>query len=635
MLCSLKNINLSYGNNILFNGASLTISYNDRIGLLGLNGRGKTTLFKILEGEVIPDPSTPPFQFDKSKGLGKLDLPFSVFYVPQEFIEPQTPDQPIKDYLYNFYPRLKELVERRLYEEIENIKGWDIIQGFESYLKFFGFNDLNLPVQNLSGGEQKKVLLSLGFSSTASLILWDEPTNHLDMETIKVFEDQILQTDKTLMIVSHDRYLLTKLTNKIFHLQDGKIKSFNGSYTDYLEFLNQQETERKRLLERLRNTLRRETAWMRQGIKARGTRSKKRVESYHSLQEKVSTIKNQAKKELIATISSSERKTKKLLELKDVTFGYGENILFNKINLLVGRKNKIGLLGANGVGKSTLTQLIAGEIKAQEGEVSSALQLNIKCFSQKREELDPNLTPYQLLGDGSDFIYLPNGKQKHVISYLKQFIFTSNDIHRPISSFSGGEKNRLQLSLNLKEAADLWIFDEPTNDLDLETLAIFEEKLQDFDGALILISHDRAFLSAVTNKIWLIVDKEIEVFEGGYSQVETYLEAIDLENQLHLEAQVNKEKEPESQKESKESNKNSPPRAKKLSYKEKLRLEELKKLILEKEKHIITIEEKVLKFDFSNMDQDSSLLYNKLTKEKEELEEALLSHYEEQEQLNL
>ena len=444
-----------------------------------------------------------------------------------------------------------------------------------------------------------------------------------------------LQTDKTLMIVSHDRYLLTKLTNKIFHLQDGKIKSFNGSYTDYLEFLNQQETERKRLLERLRNTLRRETAWMRQGIKARGTRSKKRVESYHSLQEKVSTIKNQAKKELIATISSSERKTKKLLELKDVTFGYGENILFNKINLLVGRKNKIGLLGANGVGKSTLTQLIAGEIKAQEGEVSSALQLNIKCFSQKREELDPNLTPYQLLGDGSDFIYLPNGKQKHVISYLKQFIFTSNDIHRPISSFSGGEKNRLQLSLNLKEAADLWIFDEPTNDLDLETLAIFEEKLQDFDGALILISHDRAFLSAVTNKIWLIVDKEIEVFEGGYSQVETYLEAIDLENQLHLEAQVNKEKEPESQKESKESNKNSPPRAKKLSYKEKLRLEELKKLILEKEKHIITIEEKVLKFDFSNMDQDSSLLYNKLTKEKEELEEALLSHYEEQEQLNL
>jgi len=210
--------------------------------------------------------------------------------------------------------------------------------------------------------------------------------------------------------------------------------------------------------------------------------------------------------------------------------------LFKDLNLIIGKGDKIGLLGANGVGKSTLVNIISGKIKPQSGDVKTIDDLKVQYFSQKREELGPEITPYQLLGDGDDFIHLPDGRTMHVSAWFESFLFNKDNIHRPLKTFSGGERNRLQMALNLTKAGDLWIFDEPTNDLDLETLGILETKLKEFKGSLILISHDRAFLSNTTNKVWLLDNQTLESFNGGYEQVAPYLDAIELEKEIAKDA---------------------------------------------------------------------------------------------------
>lgn len=535
LLCSIKNIHLTFGTKTLFKNAQLSISSGDRIGLLGLNGKGKSTLFKILNGELIPDHATPPFEFNKARGESDDSKRFSLFYVPQELPLEGHEQTSIRDYFFVFYPELKIHYENSL-DEFERLHGWELVQDYESYLKYFDHNDLDKKVGELSGGEQKKILLSLGLSSIANLILWDEPTNHLDIETIKLFEDELSSTQKAFMLITHDRYLLSKLTRRILQIDRGKIEAFEGSYTDYLAFLEQSEKIKMNLLHKLKNNLEREQAWMRQGVKARRTRSKKRVEDFNDLKNKVSAIKNEAKKTLDLNLQKSGRQTKVLVNFSDMCFQYSpEKILFNKINGEIQKGNKIGLLGANGVGKTTLLKLIKGDLFLNSGKIKTADHLMIQYFSQKRDELNVEMTPYELLGDGNDFVSLPDGSKKHVHSYFENFLFDRDDIHRPLKTFSGGEKSRLQLAFNLTRAGDILIFDEPTNDLDLETIQILEEKLAEFSGAVILISHDRAFLATVTNKIWLIDDASLHNFEGGYEQVAPYLDLLSMEKEFKIQ----------------------------------------------------------------------------------------------------
>ena len=332
ILCTLKNINLAFGSKTIFNNAFLTIHQQDKIGLLGLNGKGKSCLLNIIAETIMPDTSTPPFRFDKTKGDGNPLNEFSVFLVPQEVPLKGNENIKINEFLYLFHPQIgkihKELQEvnqllakelhdnhqnlilkqKNLLEKLEHLKGWELFNSYESYLKFFNVWWPNKLIKDLSGGEQKKVLLSLGLSANANLILWDEPTNHLDLETIKLFETELMQsTNKTFIVISHDRYLLNKLTNKILHIDNGEIKNFKGGYSEYLEHLETMEEARKTLLAKLSNSLKRETEWMRQGIKARGCRSKKRVENYQNLLTSVGDIKAQAKKELSLNLHDSKR----------------------------------------------------------------------------------------------------------------------------------------------------------------------------------------------------------------------------------------------------------------------------------------------------------------------------------------
>lgn len=574
---------------IIFQNAQLAIETGDRIGLLGLNGKGKSTLFKILTGDIIPDHSSPPFEFNKSKGEIDEKSRFSLFYVPQELPLDKKKEISIKDYFFEFYPELKIAYEES-YESFEEKNGWELIQGYESYLKYFGLNDFDQKVDLLSGGEQKKILLSLGLSSDANIILWDEPTNHLDIDTIKLFEEELDSTTRAFLLITHDRFLLSKLTRKIFQIQNGLITSFNGTYTDYLAFLERSEQSKIRLLEKLKNNLEREQAWMRQGIKARGTRSKKRVETFLGLKDKVSQIKNDAKKSLDLTLSKSNRQTKVLVSFQDVSFKFTKDYLFENISGEIQKGNKIGILGKNGVGKTTLLKLLKNDLLPTSGQIKIADKLEIQYFSQKRDEMESDKTPYQILGDGNDFVLLSDGSKKHVTAYFESFLFHRDEINRPLKTFSGGEKSRLQLALNLTKAGDILIFDEPTNDLDLETIQILEDKLTEFQGAVLIISHDRAFLSAITNKIWLLENKTLQNFEGGHEQVAPYLMALELEKELEIEQDKELEKT--------QSEKIPPVQSVK---KENKRTEQIYEEIDALEKKCKVIEEKMYNLDYSKL----------------------------------
>ena len=645
ILCNLKNINLSFGTKSLFSNAELIIHFGERIGLLGLNGTGKSSLFKILAEEVIPDNSTPPFEFSKASGKGQSDKKYSAFYIPQDINVTKDDPVTIKQFVYRFYPSLKKIQteleklnqlleknndvslvdqQKNLLEEFDHLNGWRISQNYESYLKVFGLSDWSRPIFSLSGGEQKKILLSLGLSASAHLVLWDEPTNHIDTDTISMFEEELLDAKNAFILVTHDRSLLTRVTNRIFHIRNGKIDQFFGSYPDYLELLKNKEAERQKLVTRLSNTLKREDAWMKQGIKARGTRSKKRVEGFLDLKDKIGNLKNDAKKTINLNIIHSKRETKKLVEFQSMSFAYGEKNIFTDINLTINKKEKIGLLGPNGIGKTTLVQLIEGSLPVTSGIRKSAENLIIKHFTQKRDELDPDMTPYELLGEGTDHVTLNNHKQ-HVISYFESFLFKSTEIHRPIKSFSGGEKNRLQLAFNLKQAGDLLIFDEPTNDLDLETLEILEKKLEEHDGALVVISHDRSFLANVTNTTWLISDNKIEFFQAGFSQVEDYLETLRLEQALLKKEE--KKIEPSRLNPALED-------GKKLTNKQKERLKTIDLDIQNKESELESVAGELAVFDYTNMDQEKSNKLQKLNRQMEQVETDLLDLYEEMEKLN-
>ncbi|HLE11455.1 MAG: hypothetical protein A2504_00035 [Bdellovibrionales bacterium RIFOXYD12_FULL_39_22] len=653
LLCTLKNIHLTFASKKIFDGANFNISTGDRIGLIGLNGKGKTSLLKILTDNLRPDHSTPPFQFDKTKSSDNQNENFSTFLVPQELPLDEGENYTVKNYIFRFYPKLQlihqelEVINRsieqssglqqetlvnqqiKLMEQIEQQGGWDLLSSYESYLKYFGLQDLNTEIEALSGGEQKKVLLSLGLTAPASIILWDEPTNHLDLEAILRFEEMLNSSDKAFVLVTHDRHLLGKVTNKIFHINKELINTFSGSYLDFLHFLAEEEQSLVAHMNKLENSMRRETAWMRQGIKARGTRSKKRVEGYNNLRDKIKAIKENAQRQLGLNIVASQRKTKILAQLVDVAFSFEDRQLFSNINLSTQKGDKIGLLGANGVGKTTLINLITKKLSPSTGSIKMAEGITIQHFTQKREAIDPNKTPAEILGNGSDFVTLPDGRRQHISAYFESYLFSKAELNRPISTFSGGEKNRLQMALNFLRPADLWIFDEPTNDLDLATLQILENNLTKFEGSLILVSHDRSFLANVTNKIWLLRDKKIELFTGGYEQAEEYLDALTLEDIIQHDEEEGQEQTGE---------KNSPLQTDaltplKLSGKQKARLNALPTLIKQAESDLTNINSEIDLFDFLSMNQQKQKEFFQLEQKRNELEEMLLSLYEEQEEL--
>jgi len=650
ILISLQNINLHFGSKIIFENGGLTLSDRERVGLIGLNGHGKSTLLKIIFGTQIPDQSSPAFIYDKAQNI-------EIIYIPQELDFGLYPELSIETFYLAFYPELYELHKRlwvieeklgtgdgdldkllhqqdEIMEKITHMSGWQLEQSYLSYIKSYGLDRPEFSLQKLSGGEAKKISLSVGLSTKADLVLWDEPTNHLDIESIENFEDELSASNKAFIMISHDRYLLGNICNKIFHIQRGDIIPFKGNYLEYMEFLIEKEKERVKELDRLKNRHRRELAWMRQGIKARGTRSKKRVEGFNNIGSDIEVLRAQTKRSAVMDIAHSGRKTKSLVQIESGSFSYGEVPLLDNLNLSIAKGMKIALIGKNGQGKTTLINIIKQQLKLTTGTIKVADGLDIKIFTQNREALDLTKSAFEIVGDGQDFVHLPDGSTKHVNSYLENFLFQSNEIRRPISTLSGGEKNRLQLAMFMKQTADLWIFDEPTNDLDIETIEILEDQLRGYKNSVLIISHDRSFLDNIVDTSWLIHDRKVEVFGGGYTDVAPYLQALEMQKQMREKQGISAETESTvSPQAVVEEAKPDVPKVK-MNNKEKIRWKAIEKEIATAESALDDINEKLGAFDFNDMSQEKTKEYEILDVKQKDWEGKLEGYYEEWENLS-
>jgi ABC transport system ATP-binding/permease protein len=468
----------AFGSLQLFEGITLNISKGERIGLIGPNGAGKSTLARILVGEETAD-------------LGEVALRkrTRLGYVAQRtsFSSGLTVRQVLTESLHTELGDAHEK-EGRL----------------EIVLGKTGFRDDSLLVETLSGGWQKRLAIAQVLVKDLDLVLWDEPTNHLDLEGILWLEELLATARFASLIISHDRYFLDNLTTRNVELNrtyPGGLLSVDGSYSDFLakkgEFLEAQAQQQ----ESLANQVRREWEWLRRGPKARRGKSRSRIDAAGKMIDELSVLEDR-RCQAVAQISftASTRQTKRLLTVKGVSARGGERILFSGLNFVLSPGVRIGLLGKNGTGKTTLLKILAGELEPLEGNVTRADKLKIVTFEQHREQLDPALPLRRALAPEGDSVIF-NERPVHVAGWAKRFLFRSEQLDMQVGRLSGGELARVHIARLMLETADLLLFDEPTNDLDIPTLEVLEESLLDFPGAIVLVTHDRFLLDRVSTCI--------------------------------------------------------------------------------------------------------------------------------------
>ena len=515
-LITLDNISLRFAEKVILDEINATIHKGDKIGLIGRNGEGKSTFLKLLAGLISAD-----------DGDLKIQNRTTISYLEQQ------PPEDNSDTLFNivahglgdtgkilanYHEALKEGNESkssRLQEQIESEDLWHYLHKIDTILNRFQLKS-DTQLSTLSGGWKRRVMLAKAIIQEPDILLLDEPTNHMDITAILDLEKMLKDFHGTLLLISHDRSFVKGIVNKIFDLDRGKLSIFDCGYQDYLKrkenLLNSEELENARFNKKLAQ----EEAWIRQGIKARRTRNEGRVRALEAMRKKfVNTRKRQGNVK-IHTLEDEKRVSKIVFEVKNISYSIAELELVKEFSLLVLKGEKIGIIGGNGSGKSTLIKLLLDELKPIKGNIRRSKTIQLAYFDQMRETLDPNVKAMDFVSGGRDYIDI-NGKSKHVIGYLRQFLFTGKQAMAPIKMFSGGEKNRLMLAKILSQPANLLVLDEPTNDLDVETLELLEEMLVDYEGTLILISHDRTFLNnIVSSTIVMEGNAIIEQYNGGY-----------------------------------------------------------------------------------------------------------------------
>jgi ATP-binding cassette subfamily F protein uup len=574
-LLRLTNISIAFGTHALLKNSDFQLDAGERVGLLGRNGEGKSTLMKIIAGNIHADhgdiwrqpelklawlEQSPDLPDDATiydavaAGLGELGE-----WITRYHHLSMTMD-------YEDEKALNELGD--LQHKLESQNGWHFQQRVENTL-----SKLDLPgdlkINSLSGGWKRRVALAKALVIEPEVLLLDEPTNHLDFESITWLEEQLLNFQGAVLFVTHDRAFLQKLATRIIDLDRGNLVSWQGTYDDYLrrkaaaleDEANQNAEFDKKLAD--------EEVWIRQGVKARRTRNEGRVRALEALRAERAQRRNTQGTARMA-LETGDKSGKKVIEVTDVSFSYGDKQIINNFSTLIQRGDKIGLVGGNGAGKSTLLKLLLQQLEPTSGTVEQGTRLEIAYFDQLRDQLDPNMTVVDTVADGNDFVEIA-GNRRHVMSYLGDFLFAPARARSPVKSLSGGEKNRLLLARLFTKPANLIVMDEPTNDLDLETLELLEEKLVEFAGTLLLVSHDRAFLDNVVTSIFVLDGTgEVEEFIGGYSDWLEYSKQL-----KQTQAQAKKAQDTATKKEKPATPTTAPVKKKKLSFKEQQELNNL------------------------------------------------------------
>ncbi len=515
-LITLDNISLRFSEKVILDEINATIHKGDKIGLIGRNGEGKSTFLKVLAGIVTAD-----------DGDLKIKNSTRISYLEQQ------PPEDNNNTLFNivahglgdsgkliskYHDALKDgniSKSSQLQEQIEGQDLWPYLHKIDTILNRFKLSPDN-TLSTLSGGWKRRVMLAKAIIQEPDILLLDEPTNHMDITAILDLEKMLKDFHGTLILISHDRSFVKGIVNKVFDLDRGNLSIFDCGYQDYLKrkenLLNSEELENARFNKKLAQ----EEAWIRQGIKARRTRNEGRVRALEAMRKQFINKRKQQGNVKIHALEDEKRVSKIVFEVKNVSYSIAELELVKQFSLLILKGEKIGIIGGNGSGKSTLIRLLLGELLPNEGNIRRSKTIQLAYFDQMRESLDPNLKAMDFVSGGKDYIDI-NGKSKHVIGYLRQFLFTGKQAMAPIKMFSGGEKNRLMLAKILSQPANLLVLDEPTNDLDVETLELLEEMLVDYAGTLILISHDRTFLNnIVSSTIVMEGNAVIDQYSGGY-----------------------------------------------------------------------------------------------------------------------
>ena len=520
---SIKNIQVSFGGPAILENISLKIQPKERIGLLGRNGAGKSTLTKLIAGEILADSG----EINKSSSLRVTrlvqDVPTgtvgTIFQVVASGLGDLTP------LLESYHEVLKSVSEdpsdknmqalESCQHTLEAANGWRVEQMVEQTLSKFGL-DPDAQFNALSGGMKRRVLLARALVVEPDVLLLDEPTNHLDIPAIEWLEDQIRLFQGAVLFITHGRRFLDALATRIVELDRGILRSYECNYQTYLERRDQEILAEADQFAAFDKKLAKEEEWIRQGIKARRTRNEGRVRALEQLRrERAARRERQQTADL--TLVDASKSGRLVIEAEGLGLTLGDNKLFEDFATTVLRGDRIGVIGPNGVGKSTLIKTLLGQIEPTEGTSKLGTNLEIALFDQLRETLDDDASVIDNLQHGSDFVEVGGGK-KHVIGYLQDFLFSPDRARGPTRMLSGGERNRLLLARLFLKPANLLIMDEPTNDLDLETLDVLRDTLLNYQGTLIVISHDRDFLDSVVTGIWSFdTDHTLREYVGGYS----------------------------------------------------------------------------------------------------------------------
>ncbi len=516
----LDNVSHAFGDQKILREASLTIERGERVCLIGRNGAGKTTVMKLITGELTPDGGEVRFPGDVRVSQLAQTLPMDLDLTVREMVTHGLADlqRLIQSYeglaaSHPEGPRLKELEE--LQQRIDAEDGWKLDQRVDTALA-----EMSLPGERrlgeLSGGWRRRVALARALVSRPDLLLLDEPTNHLDIASIEWLEDRVRSWPGSVLFVSHDRAFVERLATRIVEVDRARLLSWPGGYRDFLRRREEALSSERRENQEFDKKLAEEEAWIRQGIKARRTRNEGRVRALQAMRaERAARIDRPGDPRI--RIGEADASGRKVIQAYNLVYGYGDAPLINSLSLKIMRGDRIGLVGNNGVGKSTLLNLLMARLQPQSGTVKHGTNLEIGAYDPLNQHLDPDKTLADNVGNDTDYVTI-NGKRQHVVGYLRGFLFSAKRALAPVKLLSGGERNRALLAKLFTRPTNLLILDEPTNDLDVETLEVLEERLAEYTGTLIVASHDREFLDNVVTSVLVFEDTgQIEHYVGGYS----------------------------------------------------------------------------------------------------------------------
>lgn len=623
-LITLENISKSYSEKTLLNNVSLGINDGDKIGIIGINGAGKSTLLKIVTGKDE--------FFDGSITKGK-NVRIEFLSQSQDFQDDATVLEQIfkgdskemkllRDYeetlesLNSSHSNFDELNERliKLQGEIDGLNLWELESEAKSILNKLGITKYEEKIKNLSGGQKKRVALASALITPCDLLVLDEPTNHLDSDSIEWLEEYLNSRKGALIMITHDRYFLDRVSNRIVELDRGKLYTYEGNYTAFLEKKMERIEIEEAQEEKRQSLIKKELKWVKRGAKARTTKQKARLQRFDEL-----VNHEYVKRETDVEMSFiGTRLGKKIIEINHINKSFDNKELIHDFSYIFTKEDRVGIIGNNGAGKTTLINMLKGALNPDSGEIEVGETVKIGCFSQDDSHMDHNLRVIDYVKEGGEYIPVADGTKITASTMCERFLFDGTMQYTKIEKLSGGERRRLHLLRVLMEAPNVLLLDEPTNDLDINTLNILEDFLDSYIGVVVVVSHDRYFLDRVCNKIFAYEGNgEIETYNGNYSDYSIKVEL----KKANKEKEVKKEKKENTQR---VRERDSRP---KFSFKEQKEYEEISSVIENLENEIANIDKLM---------QENSASYSKLQElmtEKEKLEEELLYKYERYEYL--